>query len=124
MWIDNSAGLSEAALSGRNEAGPHAIALSSVARKVPFSRFTLPHARGVPMQGCHWPLTHISSANRNNSTGAAVVASCPVQSVTSWSDAFNNQQCGLYDNGARNEFSAVTKPVKTTCLVSFYLPPT
>ena len=48
---------------------------------------------------------------------------CPAQSVTSWSDAFNNQQCGLYDNGARNEFSAVTKPFKMAYLVSLYLTP-
>ena len=54
-----------------------------------------------------------STANRSSSSDAEVT-----KSVTTWSDAPNGQQCGLHDNGVRNEFTAVHEAFETTCPVS------
>ena len=65
------------------------------------------------------------------SIGAAKVTSCTSKSVLGWSDALNDQQCGVHDNdvsnnqqsglndnGVRNEFYAVQEAFETTCPVS------
>ena len=38
--------------------------------------------------------------------------------ITSWSNAPNDQQCGLYDNAVRNDFSAAQKAFEKICPVS------
>ena len=41
-----------------------------------------------------------------------------IKSVLSWSDALSGEQSGLYENGVRNEFSAVQETFETTRPVS------
>ena len=45
-----------------------------------------------------------------------------IKSVLSWSDALSGEQSGLYENGVRNEFSAV-QTSEMTCPVSTDLAP-
>ena len=53
------------------------------------------------------------------SAGAAEATfSHNIKSVLSWSDALSGEQSGLYENGVRNEFSAVQETSETTCPVS------
>jgi len=56
-------------------------------------------------------------SNSSGPTGAAEVVTTKsyTKSVSSsWADASNDQQCGLYDN---NDFCAVQEAFETTCSV-------
>ena len=52
------------------------------------------------------------------STGAAEVTSSTFKSISSWADASNDQQSGLYDNCVRYDVTAVQEASETTCPVS------
>ena len=92
-------------------------------KDAPVKRFTVsfPSARVVLVSAAlFFAATMALRSNSSGPTGAAEVVTTKsyTKSVSSsWADASNDQQCGLYDN---NDFCAVQEAFETTCSVHFY----
>ena len=91
-------------------------------KDAPVKRFTVsfPSARVVLVSAAlFFAATMALRSNSSGPTGAAEVVTTKsyTKSVSSsWADASNDQQCGLYDN---NDFCAVPEAFETTCSVHF-----